>query len=425
MKIVRFVAENIKRLKAVELELNGTAGLVEVRGANGVGKSSVLDAIWWAMAGARTHDAEPIRRGEDEARIELDLGALVVRRRFRRVDDKRVTTSLTVESEDGARYPSPQAVLDRLLGTLAFDPLQFVQADDQGRIKMLTEIAGHDLESSMRRERHERERARARDRVARGLRAQADAIEIPPAPDRDVAVLDEQIESLRHGLRRAEAARGQRDVWSLHMRDLDKQQAKLKQSLAIARSTIARVERDLPRVEEALRQGLDVEPDVPDIDVFLDEINALVDVRAACVRAESERVDRESRKAQYLKEEAEAKAEADSARKEITAIKAARQAAVTAARLPEGLTISGDTIRYGDLPFEQASSAEALQVSCLVAMRQAPELRVLRVREGPLLDECAMDRLRKWAIEHDFQIWIERIESGGPMRVCIDAAGCE
>lgn len=50
MKIVKLTAENIKRLKAVEI--TPTGALVEVTGKNGQGKSSVLDAIWWALAGA-------------------------------------------------------------------------------------------------------------------------------------------------------------------------------------------------------------------------------------------------------------------------------------------------------------------------------------------------------------------------------------
>ena len=49
MNIVKLRAENIKRIVAVEIEPDGA--LVQITGRNGAGKSSVLDAIWWALAG--------------------------------------------------------------------------------------------------------------------------------------------------------------------------------------------------------------------------------------------------------------------------------------------------------------------------------------------------------------------------------------
>lgn len=49
MKIVHLVAENVKKLRAVEISPKGE--LVTISGKNGQGKTSVLDAIWWALAG--------------------------------------------------------------------------------------------------------------------------------------------------------------------------------------------------------------------------------------------------------------------------------------------------------------------------------------------------------------------------------------
>ncbi len=42
-----------------------------------------------------------------------------------------------------------------------------------------------------------------------------------------------------------------------------------------------------------------------------------------------------------------------------------------------------------------------------------PELKVVRVRDGSLLDEDAMKILAKMADEADYQIWIERVDSNG------------
>jgi len=49
MKIVKLTAENVKRLRAVEITPDGNT--VVISGRNGQGKTSVLDSIWFALGG--------------------------------------------------------------------------------------------------------------------------------------------------------------------------------------------------------------------------------------------------------------------------------------------------------------------------------------------------------------------------------------
>src|SRR4051812_1903349 len=100
MKIVSLQAENIKRLVAVQITPDGN--LVQITGKNGQGKSSVLDAIWWALAGSGNIQAQPIRKGEARGSIRLDLGELVVTRTFTRKGEHDYTTQIAVENAEGA-----------------------------------------------------------------------------------------------------------------------------------------------------------------------------------------------------------------------------------------------------------------------------------------------------------------------------------
>ena len=79
MKIVKLNAENVKKLVAVEITPSGE--IVTISGKNGAGKTSVLDSIWWALAGTSNIQAQPIRKGQNKARIRLDMGELIVERR--------------------------------------------------------------------------------------------------------------------------------------------------------------------------------------------------------------------------------------------------------------------------------------------------------------------------------------------------------
>jgi hypothetical protein len=83
----------------------------------------------------------PIRKGENSGRIRLNLGELVVTRRF-----TESGSTLVVENADGARFPSPQKMLDDLIGELSFDPLAFSRMDGRQQYEELKRIAKIDLD---------------------------------------------------------------------------------------------------------------------------------------------------------------------------------------------------------------------------------------------------------------------------------------
>src|SRR5688572_19792136 len=97
MRVVELRAENFKRLKAVRI--NPAAGLQQISGANAQGKSSVLDAVFAALGGASAAPIKPIREGAEKAEVTLDLGDMLVRRRW-----TASGSTLQVESKEGAVF---------------------------------------------------------------------------------------------------------------------------------------------------------------------------------------------------------------------------------------------------------------------------------------------------------------------------------
>lgn len=140
MKIIQFTAENIKKLKAVSIRPDGT--LVLVTGANAQGKSSVLDAIFMALGGSKAIPSQPVRHGMEKAYVKLDLGELIVTRKF----TANGGTSLTVEAANGSKFPSPQSMLDGLLGALAFDPLEFSRMAPKQQLETLRGLVKLDVD---------------------------------------------------------------------------------------------------------------------------------------------------------------------------------------------------------------------------------------------------------------------------------------
>ena len=118
MRITQLTAQNVKRLTAVHIEPDGS--LVVIGGANGAGKSSVLDSVMYALAGGRTLPPAPIRKGQKHASVtvkldgdpERDLPPMTVKRTF----TAKGGGQLTIKTDKGHAVSTPQALLDRLCG---------------------------------------------------------------------------------------------------------------------------------------------------------------------------------------------------------------------------------------------------------------------------------------------------------------------
>ena len=78
MRVINLTVENVKRIKAVEI--TPKEDVILISGKNGAGKSSLIDAMWWALGGSKTVQKKPIREGEAKAKTVLDLGDYIVTR---------------------------------------------------------------------------------------------------------------------------------------------------------------------------------------------------------------------------------------------------------------------------------------------------------------------------------------------------------
>tara|TARA_R110000850_G_scaffold23358_1_gene69096 strand:+ start:26652 stop:28052 length:1401 start_codon:yes stop_codon:yes gene_type:complete len=402
MKIINLYTENLKRLTVVDITPDGN--LVQITGKNGQGKTSVLDAIWWAIGGMKNIQTTPIRQGEERALIRLDLGDMKITRRFNAQDDGSYTTSLTVENGDGARFQSPQKMLDDLLGELTFDPLLFLRMKDAEKVKSLRSLVpGYDFDKAEASIKALFEERTGANRIAKQDKAAADQLSAD-LPDQLPAIHD--VQSLLEQLEKAQAHNNAQDQLQ---RDID----------AAKNAHVAAVNA-LELVEESLRQAqkrvngcmtaIAALPTGPEAKINTDEIREEINL----ADASKDIINKAKERDQKAASAAAAAKESDDLTKSIDKIKAEAAAAIGSAELPIGnASIADGIVLLDGVPFEQASDAQQLQASIGIAMALNPRLKVVRVRDGSLLDDEAMAVLSKMADENDYQIWIERVDSTG------------
>jgi hypothetical protein len=82
-----------------------------------------------------------------------------------------------------------------------------------------------------------------------------------------------------------------------------------------------------------------------------------------------------------------------------------------------GLGFEEDAVTYNGLPFAQASDAEQIKVSIAMGMAGNPKLRVMRIKDGSLLDDDSMKVVEEMAVTNDFQVFVEVVDTSGKVGV--------
>jgi DNA repair exonuclease SbcCD ATPase subunit len=417
MRIIQLTAENVKKLTVVSITPDGN--LVQITGLNGQGKTSVLDAIWFALdaAAAGKGQTKPIRKGAKTARIELKLGdgkavKLIVERRFTETD-----SYLTVRTEDGAEYKRPQALLDDLFGALTFDPLGFLREKPRGQYDVLRQLVKLDVDLDALEAANTADYA-ARTTINRDVkakRAQAQGIQVaddlPAEPIDEAAILDEMQDAADFNADVVRLTTAKRDIAreiARHREEAQSLRAKAAQLLADA----ARIEELAVRVQTTSENAPPV-PDVKDIGI----VRAKLD-RAKAVNTQiAQRRRREA--LEHEAEQLETKAEQLTTSIERRGQRKLESIARATMPIP-GLNFGDGEVLYDGLPLTQASDAQQLMISTAIAAALNPKLRVIRIRDGSLLDDNAMAQLAKFADERDMQIWIERVDGSGAVGIVME-----
>lgn len=134
VKIRQLEIENVKRVKAVTLTPTEN-GLTVIGGRNGQGKTSVLDAIAWALGGNKLKPSESQRIGSaapPSIHIELSNGLVVER--------KGKSSALHVIDPSGQK--AGQQLLDSFIEKLALNLPKFMDARNDEKAETLLQIIG-------------------------------------------------------------------------------------------------------------------------------------------------------------------------------------------------------------------------------------------------------------------------------------------
>jgi DNA repair exonuclease SbcCD ATPase subunit len=409
---------DFKRLDHVRIEPEADTSLLLIAGNNGNGKSSLLDAMTALFGGGRELPPDPVRHGRSRASIEgrivrLDGVEYTITRDITR---GKSGSNLQVVGPDGL-IKSPQAWLDKLIGSRFLDPLSFLSMKGPEQRKLLLEVCGVDVAGI------EAERAKAfaeRTNVNRDLARAKGEYERLPAPTsspgeaRPMSEITAELQAATAAhadiaTRRTALTQARRAVEEIDSRigelraELEHLEAKRKGAAVIARQH-----------EEEVHLTATIDHETA-------ATQRIADLRAEAARAETYArwsagkavEDRRRREAEAAVNERSQRAEHLTETIELCDRRKAEALSAAAMPVPD-LTVDDEGLRLGGVPFEQASQSERLRCALGVAEKLSPGLRDVWVRDGSLLDDQAIETLRELAVASGCRIWIERVGERDP-----------
>lgn len=403
--ITALEAENVKRIKAVALTPAPT-GLTLVGGNNNQGKTSVLDALAWALGGDRFRPNAAQRDGAvAPAHLKVTLSNGVV------VERKGKNSTLTVTDPTGRR--SGQQLLNAFIEPLALDLPRFMEASDKEKADILLRIIGIGTELHVR----DLEIKSLYDkRTFTGQLAQQkkhfaeELISYPDAPEEPVSASD-LIRQQQEILARNGENQRKRDRLA-QLTDLFERQKKVVADLEFQLST----EKQRLTTMQA------------DVKIAQTSAADLQDGSTAELEASIKNIEETNQKVRANLEKARAEDEAaryasdyDKLTEAITQKRADRIALLNGADLPlPELSVEDGALTYKGKHWRDMSGSDQLRVAAAIVRRLNPDCGFVLLDKLEQMDMTTLTEFGRWLEAEHLQAIATRVSTGSECQIIIE-----
>ena len=403
--ITALEAENVKRIKAVALTPAPT-GLTLVGGNNKQGKTSVLDALAWALGGEKFRPSAAVRDGAmAPAHLKVTLSNGVV------VERKGKNSTLTVTDPTGRR--SGQQLLNAFVEPLALDLPRFMEASDKEKADTLLRIIGigselhvRDLEikSLYDKRTFTGQLAQQKKHFAEELISYPDAPEEPVSASelirrqQEILARNGENQRLRQNLDlledKARTLADRRVQLEQTLAQLVKEQTEVNESLYTARKSTENLQDESTAELEASIRGIE-------------ETNRKVRANLEKARAEDEA----NRYAEDYAKLTEA----------ITQKRADRMALLNGADLPlPGLGVEDGALTYHGKRWKDMSGSDQLRVAAAIVRRLNPDCGFVLLDKLEQMDLDTLAEFGRWLEAEHLQAIATRVSTGSECQIIIE-----
>ena len=405
VKINKLEIENVKRVKAVTIEPTSN-GLTILGGNNNQGKTSVLDAIAWALGGNKYKPSKPARDGSmnpPTLRLELSNGLIVER--------KGKNSDLKVTDPSGQK--AGQQLLDSFVEELALNLPKFIESSAKDKANTLLQIigVGEKLWELDRKEEQLYNERRTIGQIAdQKKKYAAEQPQYPEAPNELVSIADlihEQQEILaRNGENAKKRQNRENIVNSLHLSEARLKQ--LKEQLAQEEATHESLMSDYIAANKSIEDLVDESTEeIEESIANIEEINRKVRANLDKEKAEE---DAKQYKSQY-----------DKLSVEIQDVRDERTSLLDSADLPlPGLSVEDGELVFEGQKWDNMSGSQQLRVATAIVRKLKPECGFVLLDKLEQMDIPTLTEFGKWLESEGLQAIATRVSSGEECQIIIE-----
>lgn len=405
VKIAALTAENVKRVKAVHIEPTQN-GLTIVGGRNNQGKTSVLDAIAWALGGNKYRPSKAEREGSvipPTINIKLSNGLIVER--------KGKNSDLKVTDPSGNK--SGQGLLDSFVEELAIDLPKFMESTNKEKANVLLQIIGvgdklYEIESQ------ENEKYNLRRTIGQIADQKEKFAKEQPfytdAPQELVSITDliQKQQSILAKNGKNQDLRNQRNQLQKQFEEESKQIELLEKQLSELKIKANQSFMDLQNANKTTEQLQDESTE--EIEKSIADIEAInIKVRANLDREKAES-DAQDYRDQYTK-----------LTNEIEDLRKQKSDLLKNSDLPlPGLSVEEGELLYLGQRWDNMSGSQQLKVATAIVRKLKPQCGFILIDKLEQMDPVTLQEFGQWLEQEELQAIATRVSTGDECQIIIE-----
>lgn len=398
IKINKLEIENVKRVKAVKIE-PAANGLTIIGGNNNQGKTSVLDAIAWALGG---NSFRPSQAQNNDSvippylHIVLNNGLIVER--------KGKNSDLKVTDPEGSK--GGQQLLNEFVEQLALDLPRFMEAGSKEKADTLLRIIGIGDRLALL---EQQEKELYNRRLAIGQIADQKekfAREQPYYPDapKEIVSASELIRQQQDIL--ARNGENQRKRENLHK--LEQEYQRINDQLA-----------DLVKRHDAVHA--DLETARKSAENLMDESTAELERNITSIEDINRKVRANLDKDKAEEDALEYRDQYRQLTEEIANVRKDRTDLLTGADLPlEGLSVEDGELVYKGQKWDNMSGSDRLKVAAAIVRKLNPKCGFVLLDKLEQMDVDTLNEFGAWLEQEGLQAIATRVSTGGECSIIIE-----
>ena len=405
IKINKLELENVKKIKAVALTPSAN-GLTIIGGNNAQGKTSVLDAICWALGGNKYKPSNPQNDASvipPNLNITLSNGLVV----------ERTGKNSTLKVTDPNGNKGGQQLLDEFIEQLAIDLPKFMESSSKDKANTLLQIIGVGDQLALL-EKEEKELYNERlaiGRIADQKKKFAKEQEYYQDAPKDLVSPSELIQKQQEILaKNGENQRKRENV------------ARIEQDVAFFTKEVNSLKIQLNNKQEQLNISL------ADLEIAKKDAIDLIDESTEELEQSIANIDEINRKvrANLDKEKAEDEAreyerQYESLTCKITEVRDSKTELLKGAQLPlEGLSVEDGELTYNNQKWDNMSGAERLKVSTAIVRKLNPKCGFVLLDKLECMDMDTLNEFGRWLEDEGLQAIATRVSTGDECSIIIE-----